>query len=137
MKDVQINTVIRDSAANGLFNEIEELKKKRRACEETIADKTHELLQHVKEHGKVLAYKNDEPYIVRAKISSRRTLDKARLADDTEKSQSDLNPVGIARLVEEKRLTSKQLEEYYVSETSEALNAKKASKSDIELLFSK
>lgn len=132
--DVNINTQMKQSEINGLYNEMEELKSKRKQDTDLIKQKEEKIISHILEHGNVLAYKDNVPHILSVANTSTRKFDKAKLADDTGRTQKELNYVGIAEIVEEKRITSEKLEGYFYDEPTQKLKARKAKKSDMELL---
>ena len=133
--DIDVNTHLKQSEINGLYNEIEQLKNKRKQDMELIKQKEEKIISHILNHGNVLAYKDNIPYILTVKNGSSRKFDKAKLADDTGRAQSELNVIGIAELVEENQVSSEQLEEYFYEEPTQKLKARKARKADIELIF--
>ncbi len=133
--DVNVNTHMKQSEINGLYNEMEELKTKRKRMKETIDTKEDKIIKHILEHGNVMAYKDNVPHILTVRNTDTNKFDKARLADDTNRTQKELNYVGVAELVEEQKLSSDQLEEYFYKEPKQTLKARKAKQSDIELMF--
>lgn len=134
--DVNVNTHMKQSEINGLYNEMEQLKNQRKKDMDLINKKTEKIIDHILEHGNVLAYKDNEAHILTVKNGNSRKFDKASLAADTERTQSELNVVGIAELVEDNQVTSEKLEEYFYDEPTQTLKARKAKKSDMELLRS-
>lgn len=132
--DININVNMKASEINGMYNEVEKMKRDRAILKEKIDYKTDQIIDHIIQHGNVIAYKNDLPHILT--VGSRHTnkFDKAQLSADTGASQDELNYVGVAELVEEKRISAKTLEDYYKLETVRTLKARKASKKDMELL---
>lgn len=133
--DVNVNTHMKQSEINGLYNEMEELKNKRKRLKETIDMKEDKIIKHILEHGNVLAYKDNEPHVLTVRHSETNKFDKARLADDTGRMQKELNYVGVAELVEDRTISSEQLEEYFYQEPKQTLKARKAKKSDLEIMF--
>lgn len=133
--DININVNMKASDINGLFNQVEELKKQRAAIAEQIEFKTDQIIDHIIEHGNVLAYKNDVPHVLT--IGSRWTnkFNKAQLASDTGTSEQELNYVGVAELVEGQQVSAERLKDYYKEESKRVLKARKAKKSDMELLL--
>lgn len=127
---------MKQSEINGLYNEMEELKNKRKTLKESIDKKEEKIVRHILEHGNVLAYKDNVPHILTVKNGSTRKFDKGRLAEDTERTQKELNYVGVAELVEEQKVSSEKLEEYFYEEPTQKLKARKAKKSDMDLLRS-
>ncbi|WP_052523771.1 hypothetical protein [Geobacillus kaustophilus] len=77
-------------------------------------------------------FKQSEILSVKQKISKK--FDKSQLANDVGKSTSELNLIGVAELVEERKISSQQLKQYEHEETNLVLKARKAKKSDIDLL---
>lgn len=134
--DVNVNTHMKQSEINGLYNEMEELKNKRKTLKELIDKKEEKVVQHILEHGNVLAYKDNVPHILTVKNGSTRKFDKGRLAEDTGRTQKELNYVGVAELVEENKVSSEELEGYFYEEPTQKLKARKAKKSDMDLLRS-
>ena len=132
--DIDVNTHLKQSEINGLYNEMEQLKNQRKRLKETIDKKEEKIIKHILKHGNVLAYKDDVPHVLTVKNGHATKFDKAALAIDTERTQKELNPVGIAELVEEKRISSDELEKYFYQEPTQKLKARKAKKSDIELI---
>lgn len=132
--DINVNVNMSESEINGLFNQLEEMKRQRQVLKDQIDVKTEKIIQHIIDHGNVLAYKNDVPHILT--IGSRFTnkFNKAQLASDTGTSEKELNYVGVAELVEVKTVTSEKLKSYYQEEPKRVLKARKAKKSDLELL---
>lgn len=128
---------MKKSEINGLFNEVEELKRHRLILKEKIDFKVDQIIDHILQNGNVMAYKNDIPHIltVGSKITTK--FNKTQLANDTGKTEKELNLVGIAELVEEKRTTSDALQDYYYDDNRRVLKARKAKKSDLELLRSR
>lgn len=133
--DVNVNTHMKQSEINGLYNDMEQLKNERKRLKETIDKKEDKIVKHILEHGIVLAYKDNVPHVLTIKNSNTKKFDKARLADDTDRTQKELDYVGVAELVEEQRLSSEKLEDYFYEEPKQALKARKARKSDMELMF--
>lgn len=134
--DVNVNTHLKQSEINGLFNEMEQLKKQRKKYLDLINQKEDQIINHILEHGNVLAYKDDFPHILTVVNSHTRKFDKAKLADDVGRTQSELDVIGIAEIVEENKISSKELKEYYFEEPTQKLKARKAKKSDMDLLRS-
>lgn len=132
--DVNINTHMKQSEINGLYNDMEELKTQRKRLKETIDKKEYKIIKHILKHGNVLAWKDNGAYVLTVKNGKTKKFDKAQLADDTGRTQRDLNYVGVAEIVEEKKVTSEQLEGYFYEEDKQTLKARKAKKSDMELL---
>ena len=133
--DMNVNTEIKQSEINGQFQEVEQLKKDRIKLKDLIDKKTDNIINHILKHGNVIAYKDDMPHVLTVKVVTSRKFDKSKLGTDMDMSQSELDLIGIAELVEEKRITSKQLDEYYYDEANQKLKARKAKKEDIELIF--
>ncbi|PFW97679.1 hypothetical protein [Bacillus pseudomycoides] len=132
--DVNISVNYKDSEINGFFNEIEQMKRQRAVLKERIEEKQEAIISHIKKHGNVLAYKNDVPHIlsVAGRVSTK--FDKARFAVKIDCPQSELKPIGIAELVEEKKTTSDEMKDFLKDEVKQVLKARKAKKSEIDLL---
>lgn len=137
MNDLQINTHIQHSEANGLYQQIEDIKRQRANLKDQQDKLEDKLFEHIQKNGKVLAYKNDTPYVLTVGNVTKSILNKKELAEELEVPQKDLNTQGIAELVEEKRLTSDMIRSATYSESDVKLKARKAKKSDIELIFGK
>ena len=137
MNDLQINTQIQHSEANGLYQKIEDIKRQRANLKEEQDKLQGKLFDHIQKHGKVLAYKNNIPYVLTVGSVTKSVLNKKELAEELEVPQKDLNTQGIAELVEEQRLTSDMIRSATYSESDIRLKARKARKSDIELIFGK
>jgi hypothetical protein len=133
--DFNVRTQIQQSEINGLFNEMEQLKKQRKQLKETIEVKEEKIISHILKHGNVIAYKNDEPHVLTVKNGHSNKFDKAALASDLGVSQKELDYVGVAEFVENKQITSQKLNEYYYQEPTQKLKARKAKKADIELIL--
>lgn len=134
--DVNVNTHLKQSEINGLFNEVEQIKKQRASLKEQIDKKTDKIISHILKNGNVLAYKDNVPHILTVKNGKKRKFDKSLLANDLGVTQSELNLIGVAELVEEKRITAEELKKYEYDEPTQKLKARKAKKSDMELLRS-
>jgi len=132
--DVTIGVNYKQSEINGLFNEIEELKKERANLKEVIDSKTDRIIKHILQNGNVLAYKDNEAHVLIVKNRTTKLFDKSQLAVDTDRSPRDLNLIGVAELIEERRTSSVRLKDYQYEESKQVLKARKAKKSDIELL---
>lgn len=135
--DVTINVNYKQSDINGLFNEIEELKIQREKLKLTIDAKTETVIKHILANGNVLAYKNNAAHVLTVKMRNTKKFDKTQLAVDTDVPSRDLNLIGIAELIEGKITSSTRLKEYVYEEPKQVLKARKAKKSDIELLGSR
>lgn len=133
--DVNINTHMKQSEINGLYNEMEDLKNQRKRLKDAIDKKEDKIISHILEHGNVLAYKNNVPHVLTVKVTNTKKFDKGQLAHDTDRTQKELNYVGVAELVEDKELTSEQLQKYFYEEPKQVLKARKAKQSDIEIMF--
>jgi len=132
--DVTIKVGMKQSEINGLFNEIEEFKRQRSHLKAGMDKKTETIIDHILNNGNVLAYKDNEAHVLTVANSSSRKFDKSKLADDVARTQKELDVVGIAELVETDKLSSEKLSEYFYDEPTQKLKARKAKKSDIELL---
>jgi hypothetical protein len=132
--DVNANVHFKQSEINGLFQEVEELKRQRALLKEEIDKKVDKIIRHIQKNGNVIAYKNNVPYVLSIKQKISKKFDKSQLANDVGKSTSELNLIGVAELVEERKITSQQLKQYEHEEENIVLKARKAKKSDIDLL---
>lgn len=132
--DVNINVNYQGSEINGLFQEVEELKKQRAALKEQIDFKTEKIIKHILKHGNVLAYKNDRPHILSVVGRPTTKFDKSQLANDTGKTPAELNLIGVAELVENNKTSSAKLKGYQHEEVKQVLKTRKAKKSDLDVL---
>src|SRR5690625_5418250 len=89
--DVNVNTHMKQSEINGLYNEMEELKTKRKRMKDTIDKKEDKIIKHILAHGNVLAYKDNVPHILTVRNTDTNKFDKAKLADDTNRTQKELD----------------------------------------------
>ncbi|MDY7224685.1 hypothetical protein [Halalkalibacterium halodurans] len=135
MTDFNVQTQLQQSEINGLYQEIEELKNKRIKIKDEIDKKTEKIIQHILKHGNVIAYKDNIPHVLTVNNARTKKFDKSALATDLEVSASELNLIGVAELVEERRISSDRLKEYEYEDTTQKLKARKARKTDIELIF--
>lgn len=135
--DVNVSVNYKASEINGLFNEVEQLKKQRIALKEQIDKKTETIISHILKHGNVLAYKDNVPHVLSVKSRTSKKFDKSALANDTGVTTSELNLIGVAELVEERKVSSDQLRKYEYEEPKQVLKARKAKSSDIDLLGSR
>lgn len=135
--DVNISVNYKASEINGLFNEIEQMKRQRMALKERIDGKTDEIIHHIKKHGNVLAYKNNVPHVLSVIGRTSTKFDRASFAEKVGLPQSELNLIGVAELVEKKKTTSDEMEAYLKDEVKHVLKARKAKKSEIDLLGSR
>jgi hypothetical protein len=132
--DVNVNVNFKASEINGLFQAIETAKKQRVALKELMDNNTEKIIQHIRKNGNVLAYKNDKPHILSVVGRTTTMFDKATLANDTGTDTKDLNLIGVAELVEDKKTSSEQLKTYQHEEVKTVLKARKAKRSEIDLL---
>lgn len=133
--DINVNVNMKESEINGLFNQVEELKKQRNSIGEQIEMKTEQIIEHIIQNGNVLAYKNDVPHVLTVGSRWTNKFNKAQLASDTGTSEAELNYVGVAELVEGQQVSAETLKSYYKEESKRVLKARKAKKSDMELLL--
>lgn len=133
--DINVNVNMKESEINGLFNQVEELKKQRTSIAEQIEMKTEQIIEHIIKNGNVLAYKNNEPHVLTVGSRWTNKFNKAQLASDTGTSEAELNYVGVAELVEGQQVSAERLKDYYKEEAKQVLKARKAKKSDMELLL--
>ncbi|MGN8647917.1 hypothetical protein ACTNEO_05180 [Gracilibacillus sp. HCP3S3_G5_1] len=133
--DINVRTQVQQSEINGLFQEVEKLKKDRIKLKEQIDAKTEKIISHILKHGNVLAYKDNMPHVLTVKNGETKKFDKAALATDLDISTKELNLIGVAELVENNRITAERLKEYEFYENTQKLKARKAKKSDIELIL--
>jgi hypothetical protein len=137
--DFNLQTMLRDSKGNGLFNKTRELKKQINNLQEQFENVMEELIDAVEAEGKIIAHVDGEPlpYVLTVKRSERSVLDKETLASDLGVSQSSLNTDGFVELANEQKVTPKMLQDYKYKETGRKLSARKAKKSDLEIIFSR
>lgn len=133
--DFNVRTEIKQSEINGLFQEVEQLKKERNRMKETIDKKTEKIISHILKHGNVIAYKNDLPHVLTVKNVEVKKFDKTQLASDLDMTARELNLIGVAELVERNRITSEKLKGYEFYENDQRLKATKAKKRDMELIL--
>ncbi|PWA08628.1 hypothetical protein DCC39_14405 [Pueribacillus theae] len=133
--DVNVQTNIKQSEINGLYQEVESLKKQRIQLKENIDKKTDKIISHILKHGNVLAYKDNVPHVLTVKNGKTKKFDKSALANDLDVTIKELDLIGIAELVEENRVTAQKLKDYEYDEPTQKLKARKAKKSDIELIL--
>jgi hypothetical protein len=132
--DVNVNVNFKESEINGLFQEIEEMKKQRAHLKERIENNTEKIIKHILKNGNVLAYKNDKPHILSVIGRATTKFDKSELAQDTGRETKELNLIGVAELVEDKKTSSEQLKKYQHEEVKQVLKARKAKRSEMDLL---
>ncbi|CDQ17971.1 hypothetical protein [Halobacillus karajensis] len=135
MNDFEVRTQIQDSKINGLYQEVNEIKNKRSQLKDTQDQKTEKIISHVLKHGNVIAYKNNEPYVLTVKNQKSRKFDKAQLSHDMNMTQSELDLVGIAELVEDGKITAEKLGSYWYEEPKQVLRARKAKPKDLEIIL--
>lgn len=133
--DINVRTQINQSEINGLYQEMETIKKERTRMKENMDKKEEKIISHILKHGNVIAYKDDVPHVLTVKNGESTKFDKSSLAGKLGVTQKELDYVGVAEFVENKKLTSKELNDYYYQEPTQKLKARKAKKTDIELLF--
>jgi hypothetical protein len=132
--DVNVNVNFKASEINGLFQQLEEKKNKRAALKEEMDQITEKIIGHILKNGNVLAYKNDKPHILSVVGRTAKKFDKSELANDTGVEPKDLNLIGVAELVEDKKTSSEQLKKYQHEEVKQVLKARRAKKAEIDLL---
>ncbi len=132
--DVNVNTHLKESAINGLFNEIEQLKNQRKKDMDLINLKTKKIIESLDHNQEVLVYKNDEPHLLKVEIIRSKKFDRAELANDLGVTQNKLNIPGVAELVEENKIQSEDLEDYWFQEAEPKIKVKKATKRDVQRL---
>lgn len=135
MNDFNVRTQVQQSEINGAFQEIESLKKQRVELKENMDKKTETIISHILKHGNVLAYKDDMPHVLTVKNGQTTKFDKSLLASDLDVTVKELDYVGVAEMVEDKKITSEKLNDYFYQEPTQKLKARKAKKADIELIF--
>jgi hypothetical protein len=135
--DIDVSVQMKPSQANGLFQQIEDIKRQRLVLKEQLDSKVDELIEYIIKNGNVLAWKNDQAYILTVGSKEQTVFNKAQLATDTGVSESELNVIGIVELVEDQRTSSDQLRDYYQVNSKQALKARKAKKKDIEMFRSR
>lgn len=134
--DINVTVVKKSAEINGLYNEIALLKVQRSNLKDQIDAKTDQIIQHILKNGNVIAYKNDVPHVLTVVGRTTIRFDKSQLANDTGVSSSELNLIGVAELVEDKKTNSEKLKGYQQEEVKRVLKARKAKKSDMDLLRS-
>ena len=120
---------------SNLFSEINEMKSQRSHLKDAIDMKKQKLIEYIYTNGPVIAYKNDEPYILEVEMKHPIKLNKAQLADESGVTQSDLNIIGVAELVEDGSLTSEQIKNYQYPDSKRVLSARKAKKKEIRAIL--
>lgn len=137
--DYNVQTVIRDSKGAGLYNKVLGLRAAKKNLEEQLEDAVEQLLDVVESEGTVIAYKDGEPmpYILNVSRGTRSVLDKETLAADLGVAQSDLNAEGYVELGNENKLTPERLKEYKHEEITRKLSARKAKKSELQIIYSR
>ena len=131
-ENIQVN--FKPSTVNGLFNELNEMKKKKSHLEDAIEIKTRKIIDEIEKNGNMIAYKFDVPYVLSIGTKNSIKLNKEDLAHDVGVSQSELNLIGVAELVESKKLTSDQIKSAQYAESKRVLKARKASKKEVDVL---
>lgn len=137
MDDLQIQTHIAQSAANGKFQRMQEIKRQRETLKAEYDSIQDSLIDHIEKHGKVLAFKDNVPHILQVGLRTTTKFDKATLASDLGEAQKDLTTVRLAQLVEEGAITSQQIQDLMHVERDTVLKARKASKNDMSLILGK
>lgn len=137
--DFNIQTLKKESQANGKFNEMRALKRQIANLQEKLEDVVDELITTVEREGKLIAWTDGEPmpYVLTVKHGERNVLDKASLAEDLGVSASSLNTVAFVELGNEQIVTPETLKEHSYKESTKQLSARKAKKSDLELIFAR
>lgn len=131
-ENIQVN--FKPSTVNGLFNELNEMKKQKSHLEDAIEIKTRKIIDEIEKNGNMIAYKFDVPYVLSIGTRNSIKLNKEDLANDVGVSQSELNLIGVAELVEERKLTSDQIKSSQYAESKRVLKARKASKKEVDVL---
>lgn len=134
--DINVTVIKKSAEINGLYNEIAQLKVQRSNLKDQIDAKTDQIIQHILKNGNVIAFKNDVPHVLTVVGRTTIRFDKSQLANDTGVSSSELNLIGVAELVEDKKTNSEKLKGYQQEEVKRVLKARKAKKSDLDLLRS-
>lgn len=137
MNDIDVSVQMKPSQVNGLFQQIEDMKRQRLVLKEQIDAKTEEIIDYIVKNGNVLAWKNDQAFILTVGSKEQNVFNKAQLAADTGVAENALNMLGIVELVEDNRTSSEQLKDYYQIQSKPALKARKAKKKDIEMFRSR
>lgn len=137
MDDLQIQTHIAQSAANGKFQRMQEIKRQRETLKAEYDSIQDNLIDHIEKYGKVLAFKDNVPHILQVGLRATTKFDKATLASDLGEAQKDLTTVRLAQLVEEGAITSQQIQDLMHVERDTVLKARKASKNDMSLILGK
>jgi len=135
--DYNIQTMLRESKGNGLFNKMRSLKSQIASMNDQLESVMDDLISVVEKEGKVVAHVDGEvlPYILTVKPSERSVLDKKELADNLGVTESVLNTKGFVELANEKKVTPQMIEEYSYKQPSKRLSVRKAKKSDLEMIY--
>lgn len=137
MDDLQIQTHIAQSEANGKFQRMQQIKRQREVLKVEQDKLQEQLIQHIEKNGKVLAYKDDVPHILSVGLRTTTKFDKATLASELGEPQKDLTTVRLAQLVEDGTLTAQQIQDLMYTERDTVLKVRKASKNDMSLILGK
>lgn len=137
--DYNIQTMLRESEGNGLFNKMRSLKSQIASLNEQLESVTDSLIAVVEREGKVVAHVDGEvlPYILTVKYAKRTILNKEELAVDLGVTQSNLNTKGFVELGNEQKVTPKMIEDYSYTEEGKRLSIRKAKKSDLEMIYTR
>lgn len=119
---------------NALFNEVELLKNERKRQMELINLKNERIIDLLEIDQEILVYKNDEPHVLMVEMKDSTKFDRAELASNLGVSQNFLTIPNVAELVEENRITSADLENYWYEDVEPKIKVKKATKKDVDRL---
>ncbi|MDD9148132.1 hypothetical protein OYT88_06170 [Sporolactobacillus sp. CQH2019] len=122
--------------ANGVFRDMKDLERQRRATSESITKRKQALIDYCRTQGPTLVYNpvndEDKPTMIQTVKRVTTKLDLSSLALNLNVAVSDMNAPGIAKLVEAGKLTAEDFEKYKYDEETYVLHQRKAHKQEIE-----
>ncbi|MBP3037954.1 hypothetical protein J9303_00335 [Bacillaceae bacterium Marseille-Q3522] len=119
------------SQANDMFRKMLDLKSSRRVMSEGINNLQESLIRFTHKNGPVLVYKEDKAVMIETVKKYTKKLNKDAIAAQIHVSTSDLTPIGIAKLVEDGKLTAELIEKNEYTEESFRLKQRKPKKDEI------
>ncbi|MFN2746937.1 hypothetical protein ACINLE_17640 [Bacillus sp. z60-18] len=119
------------SQANAYFQDLNQEKKNRAALSATISKRTALLVAYLRQNGPVLVYRDDTATIIEAVKKTSVKFDKAKLGAAVGLPSAALNPIKIAELVENGKLSAAQVEACQYEEEDYKLKMRKAKKTEI------